>query len=124
MNPLKVLTLFLFFLFMLIFIVGLSAAESKSISIPVKVTDDEDIDLYPEVSPDGRQVVFESTKVTINGYGRNFEIVIVDEKGMLSRMTTDRADDNNPAWMNNNQGFIYDTDRSGKRGLWIKSLLA
>lgn len=124
MKLCKVVTLFLGFLFLVFQVTGFAQAGSSSISIPIKVTDDEDIDLYPEVSPDGKQVVFESTKNTINGYGRNFEIIIVDEKGQLSRMTTDSADENNPSWMNNNKGLVFDSNRNKKRGLWIKSLVA
>ena len=99
-------------------------AQTAAITGLTTITKDKDIDLYPAVAPDGKMVAFESEKKTLNGYGTNFEIMVVDYTGQAARMTTDKADDNNPSWMNDQNGIIFDSFRFDKRGLWIKSLVA
>jgi outer membrane protein OmpA-like peptidoglycan-associated protein/Tol biopolymer transport system component len=103
---------------------GLVNAQSAAITGLTQLTNDKDVDLYPAVSPDGKQVAFESIKKTISGGGSNVEIMVVDDKGQVARMTTDKADDANPAWMNDQKGLLFDSLRFDKRGLWIKSLVA
>ena len=103
---------------------NLLQAQTAAVTGLTQITDDKDIDLYPDVSPDGKQVAFESIKKTLNGYGENFEIIVIDDKGQTARMTTHKADDNNPAWMSDQKGIAFDSYRFDKRGLWIKSMVA
>ncbi len=115
--------------FTVLLIVGIGVysmpdAQTAAITGLTTITKDKDIDIYPAVAPDGRMVAFESEKKTLNGYGSNFEIMVVDYTGQAARMTTDKADDNNPSWMNDQNGIIFDSYRFDKRGLWIKSLVA
>ena len=57
---------------------------------------------FPSVSPDGRYIVYESTK-----YGRP-EILIIDYNGSTSgRITDDDAIDGNPSWSPDGEQIIY-----------------
>ena len=124
MKPNKALMAVLVLLIGGLVVTGFLEAQSAAISGLTQITDDKEVDLYPDVAPDGKQIAFESIMKTLNGYGENFEIMIVDDKGQKARMTTHKADDNNPAWMNDQKGVIFDSFRFDKRGLWIKSMVA
>lgn len=124
MRVSKVFLVIVAFLFVGIAATSLIQAQSAAITGLTQITNDKEVDLYPSASPDGKKVAYESIQKTFEGYGSNFEIMMVDNMGTAMRVTTHKEDDNNPSWMNNGTGIIFDSYRFDKRGLWIKSLVA
>ena len=122
MKPNKILMALIALLFVGVGATTIIQAQSAAISGLTQITNDKDVDLYPDAAPDGKQIAFESVKETIGGYGDNFEIMVIDNRGQSARMTTDKADDNNPGWMNDQKGILFDSFRFDRRGIWIKSL--
>ena len=124
MNPSKLLIALFALAFAALGATSMLDAQSAAITGLTQITNDKDVDLYPDVAPDGNQVTFESIKDTMNGYGSNYEIMVIDDKGTTARMTTDKADDNNPSWQADQKGIFFDSFRFDKRGIWLKSLVA
>ena len=68
------------------------------------------------LSPDGKYIVYETFTLE-NKTLRNLHIVSTD--GRLDQPLIEHpADDSNPYWTPNGSGVVFESDRSGRTGLW------
>jgi Tol biopolymer transport system component len=75
---------------------------------PVKITDVQDI--YPQVSADGKTVLFQSNR------SGNWQIFIMNsEGGEIQRLTFNEANDTMPAWSPDGIKIFFFSDRDGQR---------
>jgi len=88
-----------------------------------QVTNDKEVDLYPDVAPNGKMVAYMSYQKSANA-GRNFDIFVKNAtSGQTFRLDTDEADDSFPAWMADGQSIIFDSYRRvDKQAVWKKSI--
>ncbi|MHA1569647.1 MAG: OmpA family protein [Alphaproteobacteria bacterium] len=76
-----------------------------------QVTNDEEVDLYPDVSSDGTKVAYMSYHKHPE-HGKNFDIFIKEIKGgQTYRLDADEEDDSFPSWMADNQTVLFDSYR-------------
>jgi dipeptidyl aminopeptidase/acylaminoacyl peptidase len=73
----------------------------------------------PQVSPDGKQIVFvlRRTDLEANRGRKDLWLVRVDGKG-LHRLTSHQEDDYNPCWSHNGEFIYYLSARSGSTQIW------
>ena len=119
----KFLVLPLLFCSLVIF-VGTLAAQTRQVENLEQVTNDEFVDLYPDVSPDGRYVAFMSRQKSETA-GKNFDIFIKDiQNGNITRLDTDEADDAFPSWTIDGKSILFDSYRRvDKRAIWRKAIV-
>ena len=88
-----------------------------------QVTNDEIVDLYPDVSPDGGKLAYMSYRKKSQYIG-NFDIVIMDIKtGKVQVLDEDEADDAFPAWMADGETVLFDSYRRvDARAIWKKKI--
>lgn len=77
----------------------------------------------PQVSPDGRSVVFvlRKTDLEANRGRTDLWLVGVDGSG-LRQLTTDEASDFNPRWRPDGESLLFLSTRSGSSQVWLLSM--
>ncbi len=82
----------------------------------------------PRWSPDGRQVVFASNRAHYVGSPAetgtpDFDLWLVDADGRNARrLTTDPANDSDPAWTPDGAGVVFSSDRDSRGDLYLLTL--
>lgn len=82
----------------------------------------------PRWSPDGRQVVFASNRAHYSGAARetgtpDLDIWIVNADGTNARrLTTDPAQEADPAWTPDGSGVVFSSDRDSRGDLYLLTL--
>jgi dipeptidyl aminopeptidase/acylaminoacyl peptidase len=73
----------------------------------------------PQVSPDGKHVVFVLRKTDLEANRGRTDLWLVNVDGSdLRRLTSDPAGDNNPRWSPDNQSIYFLSTRSGSSQVW------
>lgn len=82
-----------------------------------KLTDRPDTtDLFPEVSPDGTQIVFSSQIESVN----EGEIYVMPiDGGEATRLTNTAALNNMPSWCPSGEQIVFTSDRDGNENVYI-----
>jgi len=78
----------------------------------------------PQISPDGKQVVFVVGTVDMakNTIGTNLWLVATDGKTPPRQLTTTDKKDRHPRWSPDGQRILFESNRSGENQLWIIDL--
>lgn len=86
----------------------------------VRLTTHENVDVYPEVSPDGSKVIFASFGKEKGQGGKNYDLWILNAVTGRGRQhaTAFSEDEENPNWYPNGEKIIFDSTRVEKRDLW------
>ena len=74
----------------------------------------------PEVSPDGKQVVFSVRDTDVDANRGRYDVWIasVDGKKAAERLTTDPENDQSPVWSPDGATIFYLSSRSGSSQVW------
>jgi len=73
----------------------------------------------PQVSPDGRKVVFVVQKTDLEADKGRTDLWLVGTSGKgLRRLTTDKAGDSNPRWAPDGKSVYFISSRSGSSQVW------
>ena len=90
---------------------------SSSVDKPVNLTKSRFDDVRPAWSPDGKRIVFASTR-----HG-NRDIFTVDLTGkQLRRLTVDKAFDGSPGWSPDGKRITFVSDRDGDKEIYIMDI--
>jgi len=80
----------------------------------IKLTDNEAEDWHPEISPEGKKIVFMSDR------DGNYEIYVMDVDGShQKRLTNHKAGDWEPSWSPDGSQIIFTSDRDGDFDIYI-----
>ena len=72
----------------------------------------------PALSPDGSRIAVRRREAE----GGNIDVWIIDPvRGTTTRFTFDPADDGNPLWSPDGTHIVWDSNRAGVDGLWMKA---
>ncbi len=73
----------------------------------------------PQLSPDGRQVAFQSTVIDLAGGTRNTDVWVVPASGGTPvRITEDAASDSRPRWSPDGTALAFVSSRDGASQVW------
>jgi len=78
-------------------------------SDPVRVTYDTASDVDPDMSPDGKQIIFTSNKTETG----NNNIFVQDRESVVRNLTNDLATDEWARWSPNGKQIVFDSNRDG-----------
>ena len=93
------------------------AAETHPFSVHDMVAFDRISD--PQVSPDGRRVVFTVSVLDLAANKRRSDLYLVGTDGSgLRRLTTHEAGDNSPRWSPDGRSVYFLSARSGSSQVW------
>lgn len=101
---------------------GMSLAQSNIVGLG-QITNDREIDLYPDISPDGAFIAYMSYQKE-GGNPRNFNIIVQNLKsGELQRLDSDAAEDAFPVWSADGAAIFFDAYRRvDMRAVWRKQI--
>ena len=81
-----------------------------------QLTFEETVDYYPDWSPDGTRIAFESNR------DGNWEIYVMNHDGSdVQRLTDDPGNDLMPAWSPDGSLLAFQTDRDGNWEIYLMS---
>jgi TolB protein len=78
-------------------------------SNPVRITYDTASDVDPDISPNGRQIVFTSDQTPAG----NKNIFVRDRRGVVRNLTNDPATDEWARWSPDGKQIVFDSNRDG-----------
>jgi dipeptidyl aminopeptidase/acylaminoacyl peptidase len=74
----------------------------------------------PQVSPDGKHVVYTLTTVDLGGNRTTTNLWLASPAtGETRQLTTTSKHDRHPRWSPNSQSILFESDRSGENQLWL-----
>src|SRR6516165_7484723 len=77
----------------------------------------------PQISPDGKLVVYVLTTVDLDGNKTSSILWLADiEKGEQRQLTNTTKKDRHPRWSPHGQHILFESNRSGDNQLWIIAL--
>jgi dipeptidyl aminopeptidase/acylaminoacyl peptidase len=109
------------FLFVLFACSGWSFAAGPNQTHPFSIHDMLAMDRIsdPQVSPDGRLIVFVISKTDLEDNKRLTDLWLVDVDGTnLRRLTSNKAADSNPRWAQDGKSIWFVSGRSGSSQVW------
>ncbi len=89
----------------------------SSISSIINRTQNASPDLHPAYSPNGRKIVFVSTRDHSNSAYANREIYVMDANGSNPvRLTSNSIEDNRPDWSSDGSKIVFSSTRDNRGG--------
>src|SRR5262245_12768144 len=77
----------------------------------------------PQISPDGKQVVYALTTVDLTGNKTTTNLWLASPStGETRQLTTTSKHDRHPRWSPDSHSILFESDRSGENQLWLISL--
>jgi Tol biopolymer transport system component len=75
----------------------------------------------PQISPDGKRVVYQVTSVDLDGNKSSTNLWVADLDGKTSprRLTTSTKSDRHPRWSPDSSTILFESSRSGENQLWM-----
>ena len=87
-----------------------------------RITFDPRVDQQPDISPNGRQIVFNSTRITDTNPEGDLEIFVMNaDGGNVRQLTFNAASDAWPRWSPNGRQIVFQSNVDGNSEIYIVS---